>query len=131
MISMARAKSGATKTPSAAIEATRLLGKWTRLAQGHVMFGSGCSCGVGTGVRLQDFEHQILDYLHAKYSAAGDPAIVNLLRERAGYREGEAGSVTALLRAIATQGVRNGGHLALLTDLERSLDSFDELHRGR
>ena len=46
---------------------------------------------------------------------------------------GEAGSVTALLRAIATQGAveQPAGRLALLADLERSLDSFDELHRRR
>ena len=87
------------------------------------MFGSGCSCGVVAGVRLQDFEQQILDYLHAKHGAAAV--------ERAGYRQGEAGSVTALLRAIATQAAGDGGHVALLADLEKSLDSFDELHRGR
>jgi len=110
---------------SAALEATRLLGKWTKLAQGHVMFGAGCSCGVGVGVRLQDFEPQILDYLHAKHGAAAV--------ERAGYRQGEAGSVTALLRAIATQGAveQPADQIALLADLERSIDSFDELHRGR
>ncbi|TMH56675.1 MAG: hypothetical protein E6H62_04670 [Betaproteobacteria bacterium] len=113
------------KKLSAAVEATRLLGKWTKLAQGHVMFGSGCSCGVGFGtLRLQDFEQQILDYLHTKHGAAA--------LERAGYRQGEAGSVTALLRAIATQGAvgQPAGPLALLADLERSIDSFDELHRG-
>jgi len=112
-------------TLSVALEATRLLGKWTKLAQGHVMFGLGCSCGVGFGnLRLQDFEQQILDYLHAKHGAAAV--------ERAGYREREAGSVTALLRAIATQGAVElpAGQLALLADLERSIDSFDELHRG-
>ncbi len=87
------------------------------------MFASGCSCGVGVGVRLQDFEQQILDYLHARHGA---PAV-----EHTGYREGEAGSVTALLRAIATQGAGSGDYRALLADLERSLDSFDELHRGR
>jgi len=114
----------AAKKLSAAVEATRLLGKWTKLAQGHVMFGSGWSCGVGVGVRLQDFERQILDYLHAKHGAA--------VVQRGGYRE-EAGSVTALLRAIATQGTveQPAGQLALLADLERSIDSFDELHRGR
>jgi hypothetical protein len=110
-------------TLSTALEATRLLGKWTKLAQGHVMFGTGCSCGVGVGVRLQDFEQQILDYLNARHGAAAV--------EGAGYREGETGSVTALLRAVATQRAGNGGHLPLLADLERSLDSFDELHRGR
>ena len=80
------------------------------------MFGSGCSCGVGFGnLRLQDFEPQILDYLRAKH---GDT----------GYTE-----VTELLRAIATQdsGKESSARLALLVDLERSLDSFDELHRGR
>ena len=94
------------------------------------MFGSGCSCGVGFGtLRLQDFEQQILDYLHTKHGAAA--------LERAGYRQGEAGSVTAPCVAIArssavTQGAvgQPAGPLALLADLERSIDSFDELHRG-
>jgi len=127
-----RAKSPAITPLSAALEATRLLGRWTKLAQGHVMFGAGCSCGVGAGsVRPQDFEQQILDYLHAKYVKAGNAAIVALLRERARYRPAEAGSMTALLRAIATQGREDGEQLALLADLARSLDSFEELHRGR
>ena len=106
----------AAKKPSAALEATRLLGRWTRLAQGHVMFGSGCSCGVGSGtLRLQDFEPQILDYLRAKHGDTGHTAIKELLR------------------AIATQdsGKESGARLALLADLARSIDSFDELHRGR
>jgi len=79
------------------------------------MFGSGCSCGVGFGnLRLQDFEPQILDYLRAKHGDTGHTAI------------------TELLRAIATQdpGKESGTRLALLADLARSLDSFDELHRG-
>ena len=102
----------AAKKPSAALHATRLLGRWTKLAQGHVMFGSGCSCGVGfDNLRLQDFEPQILDYLRGKHGDTGHTAI------------------TELLRAIATQdsGKESG---ALLADLARSLDSFDELHRG-
>jgi hypothetical protein len=105
----------AAKKLSAALEATRLLGKWTKLARGHVMFGSGCSCGVGFGnLRLQDFEPQILEYLRAKHGDSGHTAI------------------TELLRAIATQdsGKESSARLALLSDLERSLDSFDELHRG-
>ena len=101
------------KKPSAAIEATRLLGKWTKLAQGHVVFGAGCSCGVGfANLRLEDFEPQILEYLKSKHDVGG-----------------HAG-VSELLRSIARQGDGKGG-LALLADLERSIDSFDELHRGR
>lgn len=120
-----RARPARPKTLSTAFEATRLLGKWTKLAQGHVMFGAGCSCGASVGLRLQDFEQQILDFLYTRHGAAA--------LERAGYRQAEAGSVTALLRAVATQRAveQPAGEPALLADLERSLDSFDELHRGR
>jgi hypothetical protein len=98
---------------SAAVEATRLLGKWTRLAQGHVMFGAGCSCGLGVpGLRLADFEPQILDYLKTKHGAGG------------------FADVPGLLRSIVKEGAGKE-RLALLADLSRSLDSFDELHRGR
>ena len=102
----------AAKKLSVAVEATRLLGKWTKLAQGHVVFGSGCSCGAGVSVRLQDFEQQILEFLHARHGDSGHATIAELLR------------------AIATQdsGKDSG---ALLADLARSLDSFEELHRVR
>jgi hypothetical protein len=99
---------------SAAVEATRLLGKWTKLAQGHVVFGAGCSCGVGFGnLQLKDFEPQILDYLRTRHGVSGFADIPDLLR------------------TIAREEDRGGSRLALLTDLSRSLDSFDELHRGR
>jgi len=99
---------------SAAVEATRLLGKWTRLAQGHVMFGAGCSCGLGVaGLRLADFEPQILDYLKTKHGVSS------------------FATVPDLLRSIATRRQESGTELALLVDLERSLDSFDDLHQGR
>jgi hypothetical protein len=104
---------GAKKT-SAAVEATRLLGKWTRLAQGHVMFGAGCSCGVGfANLRLADFEPQILDYLKTRHGVTG------------------YSGVAELLRSMVTRNEERGKQLAMLADLERSLDSFDELHRGR
>lgn len=77
------------------------------------MFGAGCSCGVGfANLRLSDFEPQILDYLKTKHDVGG-----------------HAG-VSDLLRSIAKQGDGKGG-LELLADLERSIDSFDELHRRR
>jgi hypothetical protein len=97
---------------SAAVEATRLLGKWTKLSRGHVMFGAGCSCGLGVGLGLADFEPQILDYLRTKHGI------------------GEFPGVPDLLRSIVKDGEKSG-QSALLADLERSLDSFDELHRGR
>ena len=101
------------KKLSAAVEATRLLGKWTKLAQGHVMFGAGCSCGLGVGLGLADFEPQILEYLKTKHSV------------------GEFSGVPDLLRSIVKTSGKEKEQLALLSDLSRSLDSFDELHRGR
>ena len=104
----------AAKKLSAAVEATRLLGKWTKLAQGHVMFGAGCSCGVGsTNLRLADFEPQILDYLKTKHGVSG------------------FAGVAELLRSIATKGDAPGKPPELLADLERSLESFEELHGRR
>jgi hypothetical protein len=77
------------------------------------MFGAGCSCGAGfANLRLADFEPQILDYLKGKHGVGGFQ------------------SVSELLRSIAKAGDENNG-LALLADLSRSLDSFDELHGGR
>jgi len=103
----------AAKKLSAALEATRLLGRWTKLAQGHVMFGAGCSCGAGFGnLQLADFEPQILDYLKTKHGVGGYAGVPDLLRSIVKESEGTE-------------------RLALLADLERSLDSFDELHRGR
>jgi hypothetical protein len=99
---------------SAAVEATRLLGKWTKLAQGHVMFGAGCSCGAGfSNLGLRDFEPQILEYLKTKHGISGFAAVPDLLR------------------SIVKESKEEKDQLALLADLSRSLDSFDELHRGR
>ena len=91
----------AAKKPSAAFEATRLLGKWTRLAQGHVMFGSGCSCGVGSGtLRLQDFEPQILDYLRTKHGDTGYTAIAELPQPHRAIAQGRAGVDLAWRRTL-------------------------------
>ena len=97
----------------ARIEAVQLLGKWTRLAQGHVLVGGNCSCGFAAdNLQVADFEQQILDFLTSRYPAAG-----------------KSGSIAGLLREIASE--PNGNSLALLTDLGRTLESFDELHRTR
>ena len=112
----------------------QLLGQWTSLGQAHVLLGGGCSCGLAAGsLRLEEFEQQILDFLHDKHRAAGNEVITHLLRERAGYAPAKSGSVAALLRSVATEPASRGADewLPLLADLKRTLDSFDELHRSR
>ena len=121
-------------SPSAALKAMQLLGRWTRVAQGHLGYGMSCACCTDVGsVAVQDMELQVLDYLHGKYRSAGVQSVCALLSERGGYRPGEAGSIADLLRAIATQldgQIKTEDQLALLADLERSIDSLDELMRG-
>jgi hypothetical protein len=115
------------------IEAAQLLGKWTSLAQGHVLMGGNCSCGLGAGsLRIEEFEQQILDYLEGKLAASGNAALTRALRELAGYERGKSGSLSALLRSI-TADVGEAGRdpwLPLLDDLKRTLESFEEAHRG-
>ena len=117
----------------ARIEAMQLLGKWTSLAQGHVLLGGNCSCGLAGGsLPIVDFEQQILDYLDAKYAEGRNEAVTQLLRTGAGYERGSSGSLAALLRAIAAPPAASasGPWLSLLDDLKRTLESFDELHRA-
>ncbi len=113
-------------------EAAQLLGKWTSLAQGHVLMGGNCSCGVGGGsLRIDEFEQQILDYLDGKLTASGNAAVAQFLRERAGYERGKSGSLSALLRSITTDAeAKSTQWLSLLDDLKRTLESFEEVHRA-
>jgi hypothetical protein len=116
---------------STAIQAVRLLGRWTRIAQGHLVFGSGCSCGPGFGtLRMQDFEQHILDFLHSRHGT--EVAVAALLRQRAGFVAGEAGSFADLLRAIAARRAEVPAKMqsALLADIERIIESFEEQHPG-
>lgn len=101
-------------SPPAAVQALSLLGKWTRLAQGHVALAAGCSCGVGvTSLRVQDFERDILDFLQGKHGElAQAPSVADLLRELARPGGGKAAAL-------------------VLADLERTIDSFEQQHSGR
>lgn len=91
------------------VKAIDLLGRWTRLAQGHVPFGAGCSCGANLTIRIADLERDLLDYLGHRHALAKRSA-----------------TLAELLKSIAG-GVENADEL--LQDLERSLSSFEELHR--
>lgn len=91
--------------------ALRLLGAWRRIAQGHVAMSLGCSCGVGTSnLRVEDFEEQILEYLHGRHG-------------------GNAASITDLLTEIARRGGKDS--LPILADLEGTIESFEQQHSGR
>ena len=99
------AKSTPKRPAPPAVRAIGLLGRWTRLSQGHLPFGAGCSCGASAvDIRIADLERDVLDYLAGRHPAARG-----------------AGSIAALLKAQP--------QTALLDDLERSLASLEDLHR--
>ena len=88
-----------------------------RLSQGHIALGAGCQCGASFGaVQPSDYEQQIVEYLLGKH-----PAVASI----------EHSSLDWLLGVIG----KGGTHLtlrectALLDDLERSVDSFEVVHR--
>ncbi len=118
--------------PDAPLKALSLLGRWGRVALGHVAFGGGCSCAGGMGpIHMSDMEMHVMDYLAAKYS--DNASIQRLLIERGGYKPNEAGNIGAVLNAIATRSadtVKPDDQIAMLADLERSIESLDELTRG-
>jgi hypothetical protein len=90
------------------VDALRLLGKWQRVSSGHVVFSAGCSCGAAaTSVRVQDYEQDILAFL-----------------------KGRHGVEAASIRDLLTSAAKSGKSLSLLQDLERSIDSFESLHRA-
>ena len=108
---MAKVSKGAKKR-NVRFEAAQLLGQWTRLAQGHVFMGGNCSCGVGgASVRVEEFEQQILDYLGGKFGVRGE-------------------SIAALLRSITADAQGSDRWLPVLDALSRTLESFEQAHRG-
>jgi hypothetical protein len=95
------------RKPDPRVKAIELLGRWTRLAQGHMPLGAGCSCGApALTVRMTDLERDILYYIGIRYPTA------------------RTSSIAELLRGMATAPDEH-----LLGDLERSLESFEDMHR--
>lgn len=102
-----------------ALLAMQLLGRWGRVAQGHVMLGSGCVCGASFGaVAVGEFEQDILDFLHGRH-----PRL-------AGFAAGE--NIAGVLRRLAQPGsdFPRDASAAVLADLARSIDSFEQAHRS-
>jgi len=130
-----RVKTRRTASPvPVAVEAMQLLGRWTRLSPVRLGSAMNCSCCIAApGVKVGDFEHDILGYLHDKHLGAGTPGIVPLLEGEAGFKSGGGGSVGALLRALARGEPKRAdetGTRALLVDLARCIESIEEQQRG-
>jgi hypothetical protein len=110
-----KVKSKARRPVPPAVLAIQLLGQWNRIAGGHIALASGCSCGVAVpNIRVQDFEEQILDYLHGRHGGSWK-SIGDLL--------------TGLARGLENEASASGP--AILADLQRTFESFEQQHSGR
>ncbi|MSQ18740.1 MAG: hypothetical protein EXR39_04090 [Betaproteobacteria bacterium] len=114
-------KKQSTSSDRMRVQAMQLLGRWTRLSAGHIALGAGCLCGASFGaLQPSDYDEQIVAFLVGRH-----PRIKAIDHAR----------LDQLLRAIANGAVARDASLtppecqALLGDVERSLDSFDEVHR--
>src|SRR6476660_10282327 len=81
------------------LKAQHLLETWDRLARAHTMIGAGCSCGIGgVVVVLEDFEQDIVDYLHAEAERLDRDDVLTLLGQHG--REGDQWSISKLLDGL-------------------------------
>ncbi len=110
------AKKKSSASDRVSLRAIQLLGKWTRLSQGHIALGAGCLCGASFGsLQPLDYDQQIVEFLLGKHP---------------GFASTNATRLDRLLGAIAKGGTgcTQQACAALLDDVERSIESFGELH---
>ena len=95
-----------------AVEAAKLLGRWTLIAERH---STGCSCCPGLGdVSIEQVEGSVLGWLRERHP---------VLAERS--------SVTQLLRNCISRSVDEREPLPLLfRDLEEALDHLEKVQSG-
>lgn len=95
-----------------AIDAAKLLGRWTLIAERHA---TGCSCCPGLGdVSMQQVEGNVLGWLRERHA---------VLAER--------GSVTQLLKDCIARCIKDADALPpLFKDLDEALDHLEKVQRG-
>ena len=97
----------------------------------HVALGSSCGCGAG-GVSLQlvDFELDIVDYLEDQGLRSGVAEVEKFFRGRP-TSEATGLPLQTLLEDLEREEFAAEASEWLLARLERTLNSFAELHGGR
>jgi hypothetical protein len=113
-----------------AVRAAQLSVLWSQLAMRHVALGGACACGSGgVSLRLDDFELDIVGYLEDKGLRCGIAAVVDFCQTLA-----DAATRSQPLRELLDdcEGGRVPAEVCawLLPQLERTLNSFAELHGG-
>jgi hypothetical protein len=112
----------------------RLLDLWTGLALQHVALGGACACGAGgVSLRLEDFELDIVDYLHDTAARSDEPAVADWGRaaQRLVAESGEVQRMRDLFAALQRPEMPEVVTAWLLPRLDRTLQSYAQLHGPR
>jgi hypothetical protein len=116
-------------TDEVAVRAGRLLDLWSALALRHVALGSACACGAGgVSLRLEDFELDIVDYLQDGGERCELAEVANWFRSRQGVATAGSQPLLRLLEDVQTARVPEAAAEWLIPRLERTLNSFAQLH---
>ncbi len=102
--------------------ALQLLGRWTRITQGHLSLGAGCSCGANDTVLLSasDLEPDLVRFLQARFGS--EESLAGLFVAAPALR------MDQLLGALARLPRVPRAAAALLDQIGSSLESFERLH---
>lgn len=107
-------------------QAAYLCGLWNRLSGQHVALGCSCTMS-GMSVTLEDFEHDIADYLWAESERLGQTDVVAFL-----LAPGPIASQNQAIRGILTrlQEEEVTGAVAdwLLPRMTKTIESYAKLH---
>ena len=126
---------GLPDTPAA--RAHRMLDLWSALSVQHVALGSACACCTGAvTLRLDDFELDIIDYLHDAGRRSGMPEIAAFFDDLKGGEprmrpELRARPLVDILERVEQGGVPEAVAAWLVPRLERTLESFAREHGPR
>ena len=107
-------------------QADRLADLWNRLSAQHIALGCSCSMS-GLSVKLEDFEHDIADYLWAE-SERWDQAEVEAFLLVPGPIASQDQAVRSLLHRLASGEASQAVADWLLQRLTKTLESYAKLH---
>ena len=96
-----------------AIDAAKLLGRWTLIAEAHA---TGCSCCPGLGdVTMEQVEGSVLSWLRERHPLLG-----------------ERGGITRLLKDCISRSEKSGTDVLqpIFKDLDEALSHLEQVQRG-
>ncbi len=107
-------------------QAAYLAELWHRLSAQHIALGCSCTMS-GISVTLEDFEHDIADYLWAESERLGQAAVVAFLLAP-GPLSGQPQAVRAILSRLEQGEAEDEVAEWLLARMTKTIESYAKLH---